>query len=320
VPTGSRNSSASVNAGRSDSAASRNRPVVNSAGRPNPAGRIGKAGHHSADQPNPASWSKRSAPVSAGRLVSAGTMGGDPRVDNDLGIVDNGCSRSMTGNKKTLDDFVQVKGGIVKFRGGDGRISGRGTIRTSKLDFENVYYMEELHHFNMFSVSQICDKKNKVLFTDTDCLVLTKEFPLPDESQVKAIRCDNGSEFKNANLIELCREKGIKKDYSTPRTPQQNKAAERKNRTPIEAVRTMLADSKLPTMFWTKAVSTAYYVLNRVSITNPHNKTPYELISGKLPQRGHLKPVGCQVTILNVTPLFVKKTLCHNLGVISKHS
>nr|GFC67008.1 hypothetical protein [Tanacetum cinerariifolium] len=63
VPTVSRNSSASVNAGRSDYAASRNRPVVNSASRPNHAGRIGKAAHHSADQPYPAGWSKRPAPV-----------------------------------------------------------------------------------------------------------------------------------------------------------------------------------------------------------------------------------------------------------------
>nr|GFC14848.1 ribonuclease H-like domain-containing protein [Tanacetum cinerariifolium] len=63
----------------------------------------------------------------------------------------------------------------------------------------------------------------------------------------------------------------------------------------------MLADSKLPTMFWTEAVSTACYVLNRVSITNPHNKTHYELILRKLPQIGHLKPFGCQVTILNTS-------------------
>ncbi|GKG04798.1 hypothetical protein Tco_0315185, partial [Tanacetum coccineum] len=78
---------------------------------------------------------------------------GDPSTDNDIGIVDSGCSRSMTGNKEKLDDFVQVKGGIIKFGGGDGRISGKGTIRTSKLDFENVYYVEELQHFNLFSVS-----------------------------------------------------------------------------------------------------------------------------------------------------------------------
>ncbi|GJV87227.1 putative ribonuclease H-like domain-containing protein [Tanacetum coccineum] len=106
---------------------------------------------------------------------------------------------------------------------------------------------------------------------------------------------------QKAKLIELCGEKGIKRDYSNPRTPQQNGVAERKNRTLIEAARTMLADSKLPTMFWTEAVSTACYVLNRVSITNPHNKTPYQLISGKVPQIGHLKPFGCQVTILNTS-------------------
>ncbi|GJS53128.1 putative ribonuclease H-like domain-containing protein [Tanacetum coccineum] len=72
------------------------------------------------------------------------------------------------------------------------------------------------------------------------------------------LMCDNGTEFKNAKLIELCGEKGIKRDYSNPRTPQQNGVAERKNRTLIEAARTMLADSKLPTMFWTEAVSTAF--------------------------------------------------------------
>nr|GFC81068.1 ribonuclease H-like domain-containing protein [Tanacetum cinerariifolium] len=63
----------------------------------------------------------------------------------------------------------------------------------------------------------------------------------------------------------------------------------------------MLADSKLPTMFWTEAVSTACYVLNRVSITNPHNKTPYELLSGKVPNIRHLKPFGYRVTILNTS-------------------
>ncbi|GJY86188.1 putative ribonuclease H-like domain-containing protein [Tanacetum coccineum] len=204
----------------------------------------------------------------------------------------------MTGNKEKLDDFVQVKGGIVKFGGGDGRISGKGTIRTSKLDFENVYYVEELQHFNLFTWTFY-------LGTKDETFSVLKEFIALIENQlnkkVKGIRCDNGTEFKNAKLIELCGEKGIKRDYSNPRTPQQNGVAERKNRTLIEAARTMLADSKLPTMFWTEAVSTACYVLNRVSITNPHNKTPYQLLSGKVPQIGHLKPFGCQVTILNTS-------------------
>ncbi|GKF21972.1 retrovirus-related pol polyprotein from transposon TNT 1-94, partial [Tanacetum coccineum] len=63
----------------------------------------------------------------------------------------------------------------------------------------------------------------------------------------------------------------------------------------------MLADSKLPTMFWTEAVSTACYVLNRVLVTKPHNKTPYELVSGKVPNISHLKPFRCLVTILNTS-------------------
>ncbi|GJR71869.1 putative ribonuclease H-like domain-containing protein [Tanacetum coccineum] len=119
--------------------------------------------------------------------------------------------------------------------------------------------------------------------------------------KVKSIRCDNGTEFKNAKLIELCGEKGIKRDYSNARTPHQNGDAKRKNRTLIEAARTMLADSKLPTMFWTEAVCTACYVLNRVLITNPHNKTPYALLTGKTPSISHFKPFGCHVTILNTS-------------------
>ncbi|GJX22023.1 retrovirus-related pol polyprotein from transposon TNT 1-94 [Tanacetum coccineum] len=65
-----------------------------------------------------------------------------------MGIVDSGCSRSMTGNKEKLDDFVKIVGGTVTFGGGDGKITRKGTIRTSKLNFENVYYVEELQNFN----------------------------------------------------------------------------------------------------------------------------------------------------------------------------
>nr|GFA67991.1 retrovirus-related Pol polyprotein from transposon TNT 1-94 [Tanacetum cinerariifolium] len=90
-------------------------------------------------------------------------------------------------------------------------------------------------------------------------------------------------------------------EYSNPKTPQQNKVTERKNRTLIEAARTMLADSKLPTMFWTEAVKTACYVLNKVSVTSPHNKTPYALLSGNIPTVSHFKPFGCHVTILNTS-------------------
>ncbi|GJV87850.1 putative ribonuclease H-like domain-containing protein [Tanacetum coccineum] len=85
------------------------------------------------------------------------------------------------------------------------------------------------------------------------------------------------------DFIELCGSKGIKREYSNARTPQQNGVAERKNMTLIKAARTMLADSFLPNTFGDEAVSTACYVLNRVLVTKPHNKTPYELVTGKGP-------------------------------------
>ncbi|GJT39188.1 putative ribonuclease H-like domain-containing protein [Tanacetum coccineum] len=82
------------------------------------------------------------------------------------------------------------------------------------------------------------------------------------------------------DIIELCRSKGIKREYSNARTSQQNRVAERKNKTLIVAARTMLADAFLPNTFWAEAVSTACYVFNRVLVTKPQNKTPYELITG----------------------------------------
>ncbi|GJZ43751.1 putative ribonuclease H-like domain-containing protein [Tanacetum coccineum] len=116
---------------------------------------------------------------------------------------------------------------------------------------------------------------------------------------VKIIRCDNGTEFKNHAMNEFCAKKGIKREFSVARTPQQNGVAERKNRTLIEAARTMLADSLLPIPFWAEAVNTACYVLNRVLVTKPQNKTPYELLIGKSPSISFMRPFGCPLTILN---------------------
>ncbi|GJV67861.1 putative ribonuclease H-like domain-containing protein, partial [Tanacetum coccineum] len=120
----------------------------------------------------------------------------------DEGIFDSGCSRSMTGNMERLDDFQEFQGGKVTFGGGEGRITGKGTIRTPTLDFENVYYVKELQQFNLFSISQICDKKNRVLFTDTDCLVLSKDFMLPDESMV-VLRVPRKHNLYTINLNNL---------------------------------------------------------------------------------------------------------------------
>ncbi|GKA83966.1 hypothetical protein Tco_0805561 [Tanacetum coccineum] len=123
---------------------------------------------------------------------------------NDKGFVDSGCSRHMTGNIAHLSDFKDFDGGYVTFGGGanGGRITGKGTIKTDKLDFDDVYFVKELK-FNLFSVSQMCDKKNYVLFTDSECLVLSPNFKLPDENQIllKIPRQDNMYSFDMKNIV-----------------------------------------------------------------------------------------------------------------------
>ncbi|GKD45866.1 putative ribonuclease H-like domain-containing protein [Tanacetum coccineum] len=364
---------------------------------------------------------------------------GNPQYTlQDQGIFDSGCSRHMTGNKSFLTDYQEIDGGFVAFGGSPkgGKITGKGKIRTRKLDFEDVYFVKELK-LNIFSVLQIRDNKNSVLFTETECLVLSPDFKLLDERgltclfakvtidefnlwhmrlghinfktmnklvrgnlvrglpsklfennrtcvacqkgkqhkascktklvssisqplqmlhmdlfgptsvrninhktyclvvtddysrfswvfflatkdetngilktfiigienqinhKVKIIRCDNGTEFKNNDMNQFCRMKGIKREFSVARTLQQNEVAERNNRTLIEAARTMLADSLLPTTFWAEAISTACYVQNRVLVTKPHNKTPYELLHGRPPSISFMKPFRCPVTILS---------------------
>ncbi|KAJ9548783.1 hypothetical protein OSB04_021326 [Centaurea solstitialis] len=381
---------------------------------------------------------------------------------SSLWHVDSGCSRHMTGIMSLLEDFKRFEGGHVAF--GDnpngGKISGKGKVSKGKMTFDDVYFVEQLK-YNLLSVSQVCDKKFGVFFTDTECLILApgykideskvmlrtprkdnvycldiedassslsslnclfskasvsesslwhrrmchmnfknmnllvknnlvrglpaKEFSSDDHCvaclkgkqhknshkskevntissplqllhmdlfgptnvmsigkksyclvivddysrftwvyflrtkdetsglikpfvtrvenktnlRVKVIRSDNGTEFKNADLNSFCEEKGIERQYSAPRTPQQNGVAERRNMTLIEAARTMLADSKLPITFWAEAVNTACYVQNRVLIVKSKGKTPYELFEKKKPYIGFLQPFGCPCTILD---------------------
>ncbi|GJW29496.1 putative ribonuclease H-like domain-containing protein [Tanacetum coccineum] len=116
----------------------------------------------------------------------------------------HGRLKHMTRNKSFLIDYQEIDGGFVTFGGSlkGGKITEKGKIRTGKLDFEDVYFVKELK-FNLFSVSQICDKKNSVLFTETECLVLSPDFKLLDESQVlrKVPRHNNMYSFDLKNVV-----------------------------------------------------------------------------------------------------------------------
>ena len=102
----------------------------------------------------------------------------------DTWHVDSGCCRHMTGNRLQLKDFVKFDGGYVAFGGNPkgGKITGKGIVSNGKVTFENVFFVEQLN-YNLVSVSQVCDKKNSVLFTDSECLILDPKFKV-DESMV----------------------------------------------------------------------------------------------------------------------------------------
>nr|GEZ02979.1 hypothetical protein [Tanacetum cinerariifolium] len=108
------------------------------------------------------------------------------------------------GNISYLTNFKEFDGGYVAFEGGakGGKITGKGIIKTGKLDFEDVYFVKELK-FNHFSVSHMCDKKNSVLFTDTECFVLSPDFKLADESHVllKVPRKNNMYSVDMKNIV-----------------------------------------------------------------------------------------------------------------------
>ncbi|GKC20670.1 hypothetical protein Tco_1022820 [Tanacetum coccineum] len=131
----------------------------------------------------------------------------NPQLElQEKGVIDSGCSRHMTGNKSYLSDYEEIDGGFIAF-GGDpkgGKITGKGKISTCKLDSEDVYFVKELK-FNLFSVSQMCDKKNSVLFTDTECVVLSPDFKLLDENHVllRVPRKDNMYSVDLKNIVPL---------------------------------------------------------------------------------------------------------------------
>ncbi|GJR59601.1 putative ribonuclease H-like domain-containing protein [Tanacetum coccineum] len=263
----------------------------------------------------------------------------------DRGIFVSGCSWHMTGNKDQMEDLNELMvdlllwTGNLIIRGLPSKVfkndhtcvachKGKQHRASCKAKLERLITVP-LHtlHMDLFgptSVKSINHASYCLVITD-DCTRFSWVFFLASKDEtsgilqtfirqienqlshrVKIIRSDNGTEFKNRDMLEFCGNKGIKQEYSTARTPQQNGVAERMNRTLIEAARTMLADSLLPTTFWAEAVSTACYIFNRVRVTKPQNKTPYELLFGHKPIISYIRPFGCHVTILDTLSVLGK--------------
>nr|GEV51495.1 hypothetical protein [Tanacetum cinerariifolium] len=151
-------------------------------------------------------FNQRTSPKNSDLKENFTAKGNPQSTLQDQVIFDSGCFRHMTGNKSFLTDYQELDGGFVAFGGSPkgGKIYEKGKIRSGKLDFEDVYFVKELK-FNLFSVSQMYDKKNSVLFTETECLVLYPDFKLLDKNQVllKVPRQNNMYSFDLKHVAPL---------------------------------------------------------------------------------------------------------------------
>nr|GEY03556.1 hypothetical protein [Tanacetum cinerariifolium] len=238
----------------------------------------------------------------------------------------------MTGYISYLTDFKEHDAGYVAFGGGakGGKITGKGTIRTVKLDFEDVYFVKELE-FNLFSVLQMCDKKNSVIFTDTECFVMSFNFKLADESQVllKVSRKNNMYSFYMKNIVP-------KKDLTYLLAKATNDESmllhRRLGHINLKNINKLVKDNLvrgLPSKRFENdqtcvaclkgkqhKVSFKSNLQNFISqplfmlhmdlfgptsglVVKPYFKTPYELFKGRSPALSFMRPFGCHVTILN---------------------
>jgi hypothetical protein len=116
--------------------------------------------------------------------------------------------------------------------------------------------------------------------------------------RIKKIRSDNGTEFKNSQIEGFLEEEGIKHEFSSPYTPQQNGVVERENRTLLDMARTMLDEYKTPDRFWAEAINTACYSINRLYLHRILKKASYELLTGKKPNVSYFRVFGSKCFIL----------------------
>jgi hypothetical protein len=116
--------------------------------------------------------------------------------------------------------------------------------------------------------------------------------------RIKKIRSDNGTEFKNSQIKGFLEEEGIKHEFSSPYTPQQNGVVERKNRTLLDKARTMLDEYKTSDRFWAKAINTACYSINWLYLHRILKKTSYELLTSKKANVSYFRVFGSKCFIL----------------------
>jgi hypothetical protein len=159
---------------------------------------------------------------------------------------------------------------------------------------KSMYYVSFIDDFSRKTWIYFLRKKSEVfdMFKEFKALVENQT-----EKQIKVLRTDNGGEFCGNEFEEFCKKCGIARQKTTPYTPQQNRVAERMNRTLMEKARCMLSGVGIGQEFWAEAVGTTCYLVNRSPSSALGDKTPQEVWTGKEPSLTHLKVFGCDAYV-----------------------
>ncbi|KAI3758803.1 hypothetical protein L6452_06375 [Arctium lappa] len=170
-----------------------------------------------------------------------------------------------------------------------------GPMRTQSLGGKKyvLVIVDDYSRYTWVKFLRSKDETPEVLIT------FLKTTQMKMQRQVKFLRTDNGTEFKNKIVEEYFELVGISHQYSAARTPEKNGVVERRNRTLVEAARTMLSQSNLPLFLWAEAVSTACHTQNRSIIHRRFQKTPYELINNRTPTIKYFHIFVCKCFVLN---------------------
>ncbi|KAM1815640.1 hypothetical protein ACFX15_000169 [Malus domestica] len=133
--------------------------------------------------------------------------------------------------------------------------------------------------------------------------------------QIKTLRSDRGGEYLSNEFLDYLKECGIISQWTPPGTPQLNGVSERRNRTLMNMVRSMMSSADLPVTFWGYALYTAAYLLNRVP-SKSVPQTPYEIWHGRKPSLKHVKIWGCEAYVkkLEATKLEARSVRCYFVG------
>ena len=158
------------------------------------------------------------------------------------------------------------------------------------------YVLVIVDDFSRYSWVFFMEGKDEA-FSHARDLILRLQTELP-KNAIRAIRSDNGTEFKNSQFDTFCASLGLEHQFSSPYVPQQNGVVERKNRTLVEMARTMLDEHRTPRRYWAEAINTACHVSNRIFLRAFLKKTSYELRFGRPPKVSHFRVFGCRCFIL----------------------